>query len=184
MASIFDQYQTTLTKEAPVNVPELSGSGYVSLQSTEQVPMFKKQRLNLQNLDSDITHVCVGNNWLIVLTSDQVVFRLNLSCPSQFDDLLIERQIQKATVTGMYLDPTGFHILVTLGPPKGQISSPGVVYLQRTSTKARLVTRFKDHNVTAVAFNWDNKSETNTGMMLLGTSKGKLEKFQIHSKID
>lgn len=183
MASIFEQYQTTLTKEASSAVPEISGgaSGYVSLQATEQQPMFKRQRLNLQNLQSDVLHVCAANNWLIVLTSDQVVFRLNLSNPAQFDDLLVEKYIQKATITGMYLDPQGVHILITLGAPKGQTSSPGVVYLQRSSTKARLVTRFKDHNITAVAFNWDNKSELTTGMMLFGTNKGKkLVIYKLH----
>lgn len=173
MASIFDQYENTLSKERPMNIAEQGvGQNVISYRTKEQSPMFSKQKLNL-SLQNEITFTCVSNNWVVVLMSNQLIFRLNLADPQLHDDVLIERIIQKSTVTGMYVDPLGAHVILTLGYSKGMGGgSPGVLYLQTSSKKPRLVTRFKDHLVTAVAFNWDNRSETNTGLMLFGTTKG------------
>uniref|UniRef100_A0A336LYU9 Vacuolar protein sorting-associated protein 18 homolog n=1 Tax=Culicoides sonorensis TaxID=179676 RepID=A0A336LYU9_CULSO len=172
MASIFDQYENTLSKERPLNVPE-PPQNVVTFRTKEQSPIFSKQKLNL-SLKNEITCTCINNNWLIVLMSNQLIFRLNLADPKQQDDILIEKFIQKCAVNGMYIDPLGLHIIVALGPSKGVVGSgsPGILYLQSNSKKPRIVSRFKDHCITAVAFNWDNKSETNTGLILLGTSKG------------
>lgn len=177
MASIFDQYETTLSKERPLNVSEQLGvnQNVISYRTKEQSPIFSKQKLNL-SLQNEITSTCINNNWLIVLMSDQLIFRLNLADPKQQDDILIERFIQKSVVNGMFIDPLGAHIILALGPPKGMMGghSPGILYLQSSSKKPRIVSRFKDYCITAVAFNWDNKSENNTGLILLGTNKGQI----------
>lgn len=172
MASIFEQYQSTLAKEVTINVPETSGLGYVSIPK-EQAPMFKKQKLNIK-FDNEILFTCISNNWLMAIISDLSIYQLNLSHPDQQNEFRIEPHTQRAKVTGMFLDPLGFHLVLTLGAAKGQPGIPGLLYLQRTSTKPRMVTRFKDCQVTAVAWNWDNKSEATTGWILFGNAKGQI----------
>lgn len=46
------------------------------------------------------------------------------------------------------------------------------MYLHRKSNKPKKIEKFRDHEITAVAFNHTNQSETSTGSILIGTSKG------------
>lgn len=172
MASIIDQYQSTLAKEVPVSVPETSGIGYISIPK-EQSPMFRKQRLNL-TLNNEILFSCVANNWLVVLLSDYLIFQLNLTKPEEQDHIPLVRFIEKHQVTGMYMDPFASHIILTLAPPKGQASIPGLLYIQRSTKKVKMMTRFKDCQVTAIAWNWDYKSESTSGWILVGNNKGEI----------
>ena len=84
-------------------------------------------------------------------------------------------------VSNMFLDPTGNHLLVALSP-----KSPGftaeLLYLHRKSNKPKKIEKFKDHEITAVAFNPNNTSEISTGAILIGTSKGLL--FETEFGID
>lgn len=49
---------------------------------------------------------------------------------------------------------------------------PELLYLHRKSDKPKKIEKFRDHEITAVAFNHTNQSETSTGSILIGTSKG------------
>lgn len=71
----------------------------------------------------------------------------------------------------MFLDPYGNHLLIALSP-KCSGFPPELLYLHRRSNKPKKIEKFRDHEVTAVAFNYNNQSETSTGSILVGTSKG------------
>lgn len=49
---------------------------------------------------------------------------------------------------------------------------PELLYLHRKSNKPKKIEKFRDHEITAVAFNYNNQSEISTGSILIGTSKG------------
>ena len=74
-------------------------------------------------------------------------------------------------VSNIYLDPLGNHLLIAL-TPKSTGFSPELLYIHRKTNKPKKIEKFKDHEITAVAFNFENTSETSTGSILIGTSRG------------
>lgn len=81
MTSMFDQYNTSLKRvEEPskrmVN-PTLTGSGYISVRTKEETPIFSQRKLPI-SLPQDILFDRVCNNWLVVLMSHNVLLRLYL----------------------------------------------------------------------------------------------------------
>lgn len=78
---MLDQYNTALKRiEEPskriVN-PTLTGSGYISVRTKEQTPIFSQRKLPI-NLPQDILYASVCNNWLVVLMKHNVLLRLYL----------------------------------------------------------------------------------------------------------
>lgn len=71
----------------------------------------------------------------------------------------------------MFLDPTGAHLLISLTPKSTQFC-PELIYLHKSQKRPKKMEKFRDHEITAVAFNYENNSEASTGPILLGTSKG------------
>lgn len=74
-------------------------------------------------------------------------------------------------VSNLFLDPLGNHLLIALSP-KSPGFTPELLYLHRKSNKPKKCDKFKDYEITAVAFNHNNTSEASTGSILIGTSKG------------
>lgn len=74
-------------------------------------------------------------------------------------------------VSNMFLDPLGNHLLIALSTKVAGLP-PELLYLHRRSNKPKKIERFRDHEITAVAFNPNNQSELTTGSILVGTSKG------------
>lgn len=71
-------------------------------------------------------------------------------------------------MTNLFLDPLGNHLLITI--TNG--NSFELLYLHRCTNKPKKIDKFRDHEITAVAFNFDNTISTTTGSILIGTSKG------------
>lgn len=74
-------------------------------------------------------------------------------------------------MSNIFLDPTGNHLLIALAT-KCPGFVPELLYLHRKSNKPKKIEKFRDHEITAVAFNYTNQSETSTGSILIGTTKG------------
>ena len=74
-------------------------------------------------------------------------------------------------VSNLFLDPLGNHLLIALSPKSPGFSAE-LLYLHKKFNSPKKIEKFKDHEVTAVAFNYSNTSETTTGSVLIGTSKG------------
>lgn len=71
----------------------------------------------------------------------------------------------------LFLDPLGNHLLIATAPMAPGFV-PELLYLHRRSKKPRKIEKFRDHEITAVGFNYNNQSEFMTGSILIGTSKG------------
>lgn len=87
MTSMFDQYNKTLTREetSESRAPSMmKSSGYVSVRTKEETPIFAKQKMKI-DLPHDIVHMRICNNWLVTLMSHQVLLRLYLLQPDRQD---------------------------------------------------------------------------------------------------
>lgn len=133
----------------------------------------------------------VCNNWLVTLMSHQVILRLFLLQPDRQDgnfielnflffinfgkfvvsEVYMEKYLGGLKVSNLFLDPLGNHLLISL-TPKSTGFSPELLYLNQKSNKPKKIEKFKDHEVTAVAFNYENKLDSTTGSILIGTSRG------------
>lgn len=85
MASMFDQYNDTLIREGKnqnINNGPPPSTGYVSIKIKDDTPIFTKQKMNL-NLPYKMTHLCVCNDWFVVLMANYMIFRLNLKQPEK-----------------------------------------------------------------------------------------------------
>ncbi|XP_052859668.1 vacuolar protein sorting-associated protein 18 homolog [Anopheles cruzii] len=173
MTSMFDQYSSTLIRENSVDVdfyPGQKTSGYVSVRTRKEVPIFTKQKMNL-NLPSGILFMSVQNDWLMMLMTNHTILRMNLKQPDKFTEVPIDKIIGGLRPSNIYVDPLGAHMLVTF-MPKSTGFTPETFYLQRGSFKPKFVTKLKDQEITAIGFNHMNTSEVNTGPILLGTAHG------------
>lgn len=74
-------------------------------------------------------------------------------------------------VSNLFFDPTGNHLLIALAT-KSPGFVPKLLYLNRKGKSPKEIEKFRDHEITAVAFNYTNQSENSTGSILIGTSKG------------
>jgi hypothetical protein len=81
-------------------------------------------------------------------------------------------------LTNLFVDPTGNHLLLTFAP-KSLEGGPELLYLSRKSNKLKSTTKFRGHEFTEVAWNHLNDSESTTGPILLGTSKGLIFETEI-----
>lgn len=95
---------------------------------------------------------------------------INLSWSLCIVEIYLERY-PGLRVSNLFVDPTGNHLFIALTTTVSGIV-PELIYLHRKSNKPKKVEKFRDHEITAVAFNHMNKSETSTGSILIGTSKG------------
>lgn len=168
-----------------------TSSGYVSVRIKEGSPIFSKQKMKL-NLPQEIQHLAVCNNWLVTLMSHNVLLRLFLLQPDRQDgklkllnfqrnkdnilffaytEVFLEKYLAGMKVSNLFLDPLGNHLLIAL-TPKSPGFTPELLYLHRSTTKPKKCDKFKDYEITAIAFNPSNTSDTTTGSILIGTSKG------------
>lgn len=85
--------------------------------------------------------------------------------------MFLEKYLTGLRVSNIFYDPTGNHLLIALAT-KCPGFVPELLYLHRKSNKPKKIEKFRDHEITAVAFNYNNQSESSTGSILIGTSKG------------
>ncbi|PVD33305.1 hypothetical protein C0Q70_04558 [Pomacea canaliculata] len=67
----------------------------------------------------------------------------------------------------IFLDPTGKHLLISLGSQENYYVSLGT-----SARKPKNIAKLKGHLIDSVGWNWQNANEKTTGAILLGTNKG------------
>ncbi|CRL04559.1 CLUMA_CG017630, isoform A [Clunio marinus] len=184
MAFNFDQFNNTSFVKPSSSVgtsdrSQIPPSDYSRISKNDERNIFQKSKMNL-SLPATITHLCVANDWLIILMSNQLLFRLNLKHPDKQSEVFLEKFITGQKVSKVFLDPTGTHFLISL-VPKSSGYSAELMYLNKNSNKPKIINKFHDHEVTAVGFNFQNTSENSTGNILLGTSRGLIFEADIGS---
>lgn len=100
-------------------------------------------------------------------------------------EILLSKYVPALGLSNLFLDPTGNHLLIAFVPKTGDTSSlPELMYLSKKSNKLKPCTKFRGHEFTEVGWNMANTSESTTGPILLGTSKGLIFETEIISEGD
>lgn len=179
MASILDQYENAQASYmAPVSrsIPEPLGPGFIDARfNEEETPIFTKKKINFKP-EEPITHLMVCNNFLVMAMSQGTMMRLDLEHPDDQERVEVfkpgEERIHK-----MFLDPTGKHLIISLDSSEN-------LYLSRNSKKPKPIAKLKGHHIDSVGWNWQNASDSTTGAILLGTSKGLIFETELSANDD
>lgn len=117
----------------------------------------------------------------------RIYFKVNSSLIKHkisFAEVDISKYALSMKMSGLFLDPLGHHLLITMVPRHGDNPPPELFYLHRKTTKLKQAGKFKGHEITAVGWNFSNTSETSSGSILLGTAKGLIFETEIGLETD
>ncbi|CAH0563550.1 unnamed protein product [Brassicogethes aeneus] len=175
MTDIFDQFEqaSMKTKSNSLSNAEMSTLGYINMTTEQEVPIFNKSKKDFRPPDK-FTHVAISNKYFVGAMHDGTLIRMNLHNPQETDRITLTKYTPKLKLSNLFLDPNGNHLLLTLAPKPlmGPEVGPELLYLSRKSTKLKSTSKFRGHEITEVAWCLTNDSESTTGPILLGTSKG------------
>ncbi|KAG8227379.1 hypothetical protein J437_LFUL000387 [Ladona fulva] len=171
MTSMLDQYTQPLQHSKPgLPRPEMSNTGMIYMKLEEEVPIFSKNKVNFTPSDN-LTHLTVSSDVLVLASANNVLLRIDLRHPENPEEIDVSKHINQTKISGLFLDPLGNHLLISLSPDLPGVQAD-LLYLSRKSTRVKQLSKFKGHEITAVAWNFGNDAENTTGPILLGTSKG------------
>lgn len=144
MAFNFEQFNSgSLTQRnissRDVQENQIVPSGYVQIHKNQESEIFQKKKMNI-NLPANINFLNVSNDWLVVLMSNQLLFRLNLKQPDKQSEVFLEKFITGLRVSKMFLDPTGNHLFLALLPKTSGYSAE-LMYLNRNSNKPKVISK-------------------------------------------
>jgi hypothetical protein len=144
MAFNFEQYNSSsLTQRGgssrePQEI-QIVPSGYVQIKKDHESEIFQKNKMKI-NLPANINFLNVANDWLVVLMSNQLLFRLNLKQTDKQSEVFLEKFITGLKVSKMFLDPTGNHLFLAL-LPKSSGYSAELMYLNKNSNKPKIISK-------------------------------------------
>ena len=159
------------------------------LQSTlsSSAPIFSRQRIS-HSPPHPVTHLVTSNLQVCLVLANKTVQRINQAAKNahtgehQVETIDFARLAPGSTkVHSAHLDPLGSHLLLSL---QGQDGQPDLIYLNRRSNKPRQAPKAKGTLVTAVSWHAKNTSESVTGPVLIGTSKGVILEAELDSGED
>lgn len=131
----------------------------------QEVPIFSKAKKDFKPSDR-ITHVAIANKNLAMVQANGILFRMNLNNPQQCIEISLTKYTTNFRITNIFLDPTGNHLLLGLVPKSEGL--PDLLYISKKSDKVKSTAKFKGNELTEVAWNILNESESGTGPILLG----------------
>lgn len=140
MAFNFEQFNNnSLISQPKSEETKFVPSGYVKIMRNDEKDIFQKSKMNL-SLPAAISHLCVANDCLVILMSNQLLFRLNLKQPDKQSEVFLEKFITGQKVNRMFIDPTGTHLLLAL-VPKSSGYTADLLYLNKNSNKPKNVSK-------------------------------------------
>jgi hypothetical protein len=144
MAFNFDQFNSNSLTQRDASArsseeTQIVPSGYVQIKKSDEKQIFQKSKMNL-NLPANINFLSVANDWLVIMMSNQLLFRLNIKQPDKQSEVFLEKFITGQRISKMFLDPTGNHLLLSLVPKSSGYSSD-LMYLNKNSNKPKILTK-------------------------------------------
>ncbi|XP_037937988.1 vacuolar protein sorting-associated protein 18 homolog [Teleopsis dalmanni] len=162
---------------------------FLTTKDPNETPIFSRHRLQVRIPETsrgDIMHLAISRNWFagILTTAKQVtlvrVFLKRVLPPSEIS---LEKYLAGYKISKLFMDFTGHHIIISLIP-----KSPGLcadfLYVHGNTAKVRRIEKFKDHEITAVAFNNYAGTENATAAILLGTSRGLIFETELNQETE
>ncbi|OXU27272.1 hypothetical protein TSAR_013576 [Trichomalopsis sarcophagae] len=183
MTSVFDQYEQASQRSKQAVAPpirhDISTTGFIQMKLQDEIPIFIKQKVNFMPSEK-ISHMCVSSNFIVISMANHILLRIDMKHPDKPEEIEISKYIGNLRLSGLFLDPLGQHLIITAIPKQGDNTSAAeIFYLHRKTTKLKQASKFRGHEITAVGWNYANTSETTTGPILLGTSKGLIFETEI-----
>lgn len=181
---MFDQYEQASQRSKQVYTPpirpDISTAGFIQMKFLDDGPIFIKQKVNFLPPDK-ILHLVVNNNIIVIAMANNLLLRIDMKHPDSPEEIDISKYAMNMEMSRMFLDPLGNHLLISLVPKSQDPPNPPpeLFYLHRKTTKLKQAGKFKGHEITAIGWNFSNSSETTTGPILLGTSKGLIFETEI-----
>jgi vacuolar protein sorting-associated protein 18 len=159
MAFNFDQFNNNSLVQQSASgrsseETQIVPSGYVKLKKNDEKEIFQKSKMNL-NLPANIVHLCVSNDWLVILMSNQLLFRLNLKQPDKQSEVFLEKFITGQRVSKMFLDASGSHLLLAL-TPKSSGYNAELMYLNKSSNKPKIVSKVSHRRIFRIFIVYSN----------------------------
>ncbi|XP_025087260.1 vacuolar protein sorting-associated protein 18 homolog [Pomacea canaliculata] len=168
MASILDQYEEEFTRTSTgkpavrSTAQDIGLPGYVDARLEDETPIFSRVKLNYKCYNN--TSVC-WNNILVLALSTNCLVRVEVET-QQATEIELPSPVTDR-VHQIFLDPTGKHLLISLGSQENYYVSLGT-----SARKPKNIAKLKGHLIDSVGWNWQNANEKTTGAILLGTNKG------------
>ncbi|XP_015172039.1 PREDICTED: vacuolar protein sorting-associated protein 18 homolog isoform X2 [Polistes dominula] len=182
MTSMFYQYEQASQRSKQVVPPpirtDISTAGFIQMKLQDDGPIFTKQKIIFSPSDK-IIHLVVSSNLIVIAMANNVLLRIDMKQPDKVEEIDISKYAVGMKISNLFLDPLGYHLLITLTSKNGDNPPPELLYLHRKTIKLKQAGKFKGHEITAVGWNFSNTSETVTGPILLGTSKGLIFETEI-----
>eukprot|EP00794_Sanderia_malayensis_P016888 gene16888-18594_t len=154
-------------------IQEPISSGYVSVKTEAEQPMFKRERKNYRPVAS-IVDFAISNNFAAIALENNQINRLDFYNPSEIDSVDITKRTDDQ-IHKIFLDPSGRHMIVCM-------KSLESFYLGRNNKKPKVLQKFKTHQIDSIGWNKVNMNETTTGEILIGTSKGLIFETEIEAE--
>lgn len=104
----------------------------------DEEPIFTRQRVNFRPPDN-ILHLAVSSNFIMIAMANNVILRIDVKAPDKKEEIDISKYVTNMKLSGLYLDPLGNHLLITMVPKNGDNPPADLFYLHRTSTKLKQV---------------------------------------------
>lgn len=120
----------------------------------------------------NIASMRVNGNILVIISNTGKIIAIDLFHPESVNDIQVPLH-HAGTVTGLFQDPTGTHLLVSS-------SSREVFYIKDLNGKIKSLSRLKNIPFVSVAWN-PAEPERNTGEILLGAEDGNIYETMIDS---
>jgi len=148
-------------------------SGYVTVTSEEELPIFQRKKFRFKP-STNIIDVVVSNNIMVVALEGNHIQRIDINHPSEIDTIDVAKR-SESSIEKIFMDPTGRHLIVSM-------KSNEAFYLGRNNKKLRALHKLKNYKVECVAWNNSNMTELSTGEILVGTHTGHIFETEIDAE--
>ncbi|XP_022705297.1 vacuolar protein sorting-associated protein 18 homolog [Varroa jacobsoni] len=191
-----DQYEQQTSEPMPRALsyasfnPAVPQNPISQLTKTEQeTPMFKKLKIEFNPRES-LTHLVACNETIVMGMIDKSLLRVCLKNPKEPEELSLSSQLPGSFTSyrmhHVFLDPFGNHLLVSVVLENNTDQGENFyIYLGGPNGSKRIIHKIlRNHVLTAVAFNPDNRQSISTGPILLATSKGLIFEAEFGASTD
>ena len=148
---------------------------FINAKLATDKPIFSRSKIN-HAPPHPVTHLVSSNRRLALILANRTVQRVDQTRQDdKIENLDVSKIIgSKSKVHSAFLDPMGFHLLLSLKPTDPD-ALPDLLYIPPRSTnqpvKPRMSSKARGYLVTSVAWN-SHSNQTSTGPILMGTTRG------------